>query len=80
MKIYKARLVRDVVAQGLDAEDALKAIHENFGDDDGMEIERFTQVKGLDDLPRGWNGSELAYAACLDSEEQPIAFWLGYSA
>jgi hypothetical protein len=78
MKIYKARLVREVVVQGKDAEEALRAITENYGDDDEMEIERFTEVRGLDDLPKGWNGSELAYGV-MSQDEQSIAFWLGYS-
>jgi hypothetical protein len=78
MKIYKARLVREIVVQGKDAEEALAAIHENWGDDDEVEIERFTQVNGLDDLPKGWDGSELAYGV-MGQEEQSVAFWLGYS-
>lgn len=71
MNIYKARVVVDVVVQAETADEAVRAVEAVCRIDGApVNIERFTQVRRLEDLPRGWTGGELA----LSERPVPAAF------
>lgn len=76
MKLYKARVVHEVVVSGETVEDALTAIYETTEIDGApMQIERFTQLHSLNDLPRGWTGDALPFSINTQNEQR-IAYWL----
>jgi hypothetical protein len=81
MKIYKAKVILDVVIEAKDADDAILLLEQS---NDGtlfrnqMSIERLTQVHAVNELPRGWDGSDVALhgsnrPAC---QEHSIRYWL----
>ncbi len=79
MKIYKARAIVDVVVQAETADEAVRAV-ENLCDIKGtpVNIERFTQIHRLEDLPKGWTGKEQAFSEkpVLPPFQHSIRYWL----
>lgn len=62
LKIYKARVVMNIVVQGVDIAEAGLAVRKHTSIDGiGSEVE-IERVQNIDHLPNGWTGNELAFS------------------
>ena len=79
LKIYKARVVIDIVVMGKDEQEAREAVEKHTTIDGATcSINAIVEVHDINQLPIGWNGQELAFSKWhIDPwTQRSIASWL----